>query len=95
MSEPMDGPIHPEEIKARLRIRYGTMQKFEREKGLSKGAVSQVLNFGAAWLVTAQAIADDLNIPLHRVSAHYYKKLCLNPVSRNDRSAHRQNAEAR
>ncbi|MFY9350359.1 MAG: helix-turn-helix domain-containing protein [Sphingobium sp.] len=91
----MDGPIHPEEIKARIRIRYGTIQRFEREKGLSQGAVSQVINTGLAWHTAAKSIADELDIPLHRVSAHYYKKLCLSPISRNQQAAHRINAEAR
>lgn len=94
MSDIMDGPVHPEEIKARLRIRYGTMRRFETEKGLSHGAVSQVINQGFAWLTVAQAIADELGIPLHRVSTTYYKKLAARPVSRKQPSAHRQNAAA-
>lgn len=95
MKQPMDGPVHPEEIKARLRIRYGTMRRFEEEKGFSAGAVSQVINFGAAWLAVAQAIADELDIPLHRVSNTYYKKLATHPVTRKRQSAHRLNAGVR
>tara|TARA_B100000519_G_scaffold11303_1_gene8685 strand:+ start:1466 stop:1753 length:288 start_codon:yes stop_codon:yes gene_type:complete len=95
MQTPLDGPIHPEEIKARIRMRYGTVQQFEKDKGLSQGAVSQVINTGLAWQSAAEAIADELSIPLHRVSALYYKKMVLASVSRKPKAAHRQNAEAR
>ncbi|MDZ7896398.1 MAG: helix-turn-helix domain-containing protein [Sphingobium sp.] len=91
----MDGPVHPELIKAQLRIRYGSMRRFEEEKGLPAGAISQVINQNMAWLVVAQVIADELGIPLHRVSKHFYKKLALRPISRKRRTPHRQNAEAK
>lgn len=95
VKEPFDGPVHPEEIKARIRMRYRTMKRFEMEKGLQVGSVSRVINFDTPWLVTAQAIADELAIPLHRVSTHYYKKLVTHAVSRKPKAVHRQNAEAR
>lgn len=95
MVQPLDHPVHPEEIKARLRMRYGTVRRFEEEKGLQSGSVSRVINFETPWLVTAQAIAAELDIPLHRVSLHYYKKLIQRPVSRKRRATHRLNAEAK
>jgi lambda repressor-like predicted transcriptional regulator len=91
---PMDGPLHPEEIKARLRMRYGTLKKFAEEKGFDPQATSRVLA-GVPWLVPAQAIADELGIPLHRVSSYYYRKLIADPVRRKRQTAHRLNAEAR
>lgn len=93
--EIFDAPLHPEEIKARLRIRYGTIHCFEQAKELSQGAVSQVINTGLAWETAARAIAEELGIPLHRVSTHYYRKFILTPVIRKGADAHRQNAEAR
>lgn len=93
----MNPPLHPEELKAQLRMRFGTLSKFERDKGLPLRSVSQVLA-GRAILPTAEAIADVLDIPLHRVSAHYhnlYDKLSTIPRYRLKASrAHLQNGEA-
>ncbi|HEX7821083.1 MAG TPA: helix-turn-helix domain-containing protein [Sphingobium sp.] len=90
----MDGPLHPEEIKARLRMRYGTLKSFAETKGFEAQAVTRVLA-GIPWLVPAQAIADELGIPLHRVSSYYYRKIVSDPIRRKRSIAHRLNAGAR
>jgi lambda repressor-like predicted transcriptional regulator len=90
-------PLHPEDIKAPLRIRYGTVGKFEKLAGLPPRSVSQVL-YGKAIERAAEAIADELDIPLYRVSEHYHSlfyKLSTAPRHRrNPPVAHRQNDEA-
>jgi lambda repressor-like predicted transcriptional regulator len=89
-------PLHPEEIKAQLRMRYGSLVKFEKAKSLPCRAVTQLL-LGKATMPTAEAIADELDIPVHRVSSHYhsmYYKLSTSPRHRRDGDpAHRQNAK--
>lgn len=89
----IEEPVHPELIKAHLRIHYGSLEKFEKKKGLPSRAVSQVLT-GKAGRSTAEAIADELRIPLHRVSTHYYKLATTVAYRRKASRAHRLNAEA-
>lgn len=93
----MNPPLHPEEIKAQLRMRHGTILEFERKRGLACRSVGQLL-LGKAILPAAEAIADELDIPLHRVSAHYhdlYYKLSTSPRHRRKPlAAHLQNGEA-
>lgn len=87
--------MHPEEIKAQIRMRYGSLAKFEKAKGLAKHSVSFVL-FGRAIMPTAEAIANELDIPLHRVSflyhSQYYKLATIPRHRRDDAPAHRINA---
>lgn len=47
--------MHPEDIKAGLRKRYGTVADFERAKGLPAKSVSEVLR-GRAWQRIAEAV---------------------------------------
>lgn len=93
----MNPPLHPEELKAQLRMRFGTLVKFEQAKGLAKNSVSFVLQ-GRAILPTAEAIADELDIPLHRVSTLYHEQYCNLAVSpryrRKQKQSHRLNGEA-
>lgn len=82
----MNPPLHPEEVKAQLRMRHGTISAFEKSRGLPPRTVSQIL-FGKAIRKTAEAIADELDIPLHRVSQHYhdlYYNLSTSPRYRRD-----------
>ncbi|WP_191229204.1 helix-turn-helix domain-containing protein [Aurantiacibacter xanthus] len=84
----MNPPLHKEEIKSRIRQRYGSMLAFEREKGLMNHSVSLVLA-GHPILPTAEAIADELDIPVHRVSRRYhdqYLKLAISPRHRGPKS---------
>lgn len=91
----MNPPLHPEEIKAQLRMRYGTLQEFEKAKGLAPRSVSWLLS-GKAIMPAAEAIADELDVPVHRVTSHYhsqYYKLSTTPRHRRDDEAmHRLNA---
>jgi len=50
---------HPEEIKAALRIRHGSLYEFERKCDLPRKSVADVLR-GRAVAKTAEAIARDL-----------------------------------
>lgn len=94
----MNPPLHPEEVKAQIRMRFGSLAKFEKAKGLAKHSVSFLLH-GRAILPAAEAIADELDIPLHRVTSHYheqYYKLSTSPRHRRERPApHRLIAGAR
>jgi lambda repressor-like predicted transcriptional regulator len=91
----MNPPLHPEEVKAQLRMRYGTLTAFEKALGLPLRSVSFLLQ-GKAIMPTAEAIADALDIPLHRVSQHYhdlYYKLSTSPRHRREpATAHRLSA---
>lgn len=92
----MNPPLHPEEVKAQLRMRFGTITEFERVRGIAHRSVSQLL-LGKAILPAAEAIADALDIPLHRVSVHYhdlYYKLSTSPRHRRKvGAAHRLSGE--
>lgn len=93
----MNPPLHPEEIKAQLRMRYGTLQEFEKVKGLAHRSVSLLLA-GKAIMPTAEAIADELDIPVHRVTSHYhqqYYNLSTTPHRREKAPRHRLSAGAR
>ncbi len=52
-------PTHPEDIKAALRKRYGSLAKFERDRDLGGRSVTDVL-LGRRRPDTAAAIADAL-----------------------------------
>jgi len=90
----MNPPLHPEEIKAQLRMRFGSLAKFEKAKGLARHSVSFLLH-GRSIMPTAEAIADELDIPLHRVTSLYheqYYKLSTSPRYRREALAtHRLN----
>ena len=93
----MNPPLHREEIKAQIRMRYGSLRKFEIAKGLALHSVSFVLH-GRAIMPTAEAIADELDIPLHRVSGLYHEQYCNLAVSPRYRhkakAAHRLSEKA-
>lgn len=94
MNALLNHPLHSEEIKSRLRMRYGTLKNFAELKGIDPQAITRVLA-GTPWLRPAQAIADELCIPLHRVSSYYYKKLITPPTKRKRRVTHRLNDEVK
>lgn len=93
----MNPPLHPEEVKAQIRMRFGSLAKFEIAKGLPKNSVSFLLH-GRPILPTAEAIADALDIPVHRVAALYheqYVRLSMVPrYRRAEAKAHRLSDEA-
>lgn len=47
--------MHPEDVKAGLRKRYGTVAAFERKKGLPPKSVTEVLR-GRAWRRVSDAV---------------------------------------
>ena len=91
----MNPPLHPEEVKAAIRMRFGSLAKFEKSKGLARHSVSFLLA-GRAIMPTAEAIADELDIPLHRVTSLYheqYYKLSTTPRHRRKQAgAHSREA---
>lgn len=62
----MTAPLHKEDIKARLRKRFGSLVAFEAKAGRPPGSVKDVLR-GRASIATEEAIAAELNEPLHRL----------------------------
>ncbi len=58
--------MHPENIKAALRIRYGSLKAFEAAKNLPAGSVWDVLR-GRAVRRTAEAMAKELGLPVTTV----------------------------
>lgn len=61
--------MHKEEVKARLRMRYGTLIAFERARSLPARSVKDVLR-GRSVRRTAEAIADELGMALHDLFPH-------------------------
>lgn len=59
-------PLHPENIKAELRKKFGTLRAFERAKGLPTASTVDVLR-GRAVTRTAKAIAVELGVPLNLI----------------------------
>lgn len=55
--------IHPELIKARLRIEFGSVEAFERMKKLPRHSVRDVLR-GRAVRRTAEAVAEAMGMSL-------------------------------
>lgn len=59
-------PIHPVEIKAQLKKRYGSVLAFERYRRLPPESVRDVLR-GRSNVRVAHAIADELGLELHQI----------------------------
>jgi lambda repressor-like predicted transcriptional regulator len=55
--------MHKEEIKAQLRMRHGSLEAFERARGLSHKGVANLLQ-GRGSRPVAAAIAAELNLPI-------------------------------
>lgn len=82
--------FHPEDVKAAIRKRFKSLDKFEREHGLFRGAVNDLLR----GKVTART-ADLVNAVLVIESANATPKPTVISVgNRNGAAAHRQNARA-
>jgi lambda repressor-like predicted transcriptional regulator len=58
--------MHPEDIKAELRKRHGSMTAFAEARGLPRQSVSNLL-CGRISRPVAKAIAEELNMPLKLV----------------------------
>lgn len=84
---------HPEMIRAELRIRYGSINQFERTKGLPLHSCKDVLT-GKSRPAIAQAISDELAIPLHDLFPLRWVKSPNSDDSIPIRFSHRLKAEA-
>ena len=81
--------MHPEDIKAAIRKRHGSLAKFEQARGLKERSVTDVLR-GKTSRPTAEVIAAELGHTLESLFPSAYAD-----SSGGVRIVHRQNAEAR
>lgn len=81
--------MHPEDVKAGIRKRYGSVAEFERVKGLPPKSVTEVLR-GRAWRRVSEAVEAALqeNEPPHLLSE-------CSDSSEQSASAHRLSGAAR
>jgi lambda repressor-like predicted transcriptional regulator len=82
--------IHPGLIKARLRMEFGSVEAFERQKGLARHSVRDVLR-GRAVRRTAQAIADAMGMS---ISDLFPGRFISTDHKSLKRDSHRLNAES-
>lgn len=85
--------MHPEDIKAAIRKRHGTMAEFERARGLAKRSVTDVLR-GKPSRPTAKAIAAEVGHKLEDLFPGNPQSAFADNSSETS-DAHRQNAEAK
>lgn len=78
---------HPEDVKAAIRKRFGSMAAFERAERLSTGSVSEILR-GRASARTAKAVERVL-----RAQANETESM-ISVDSASDGGVHRQNGSA-
>lgn len=81
--------MHPEDVKAGIRKRFGSVAEFERQRNLPPKSVTEVLR-GRAW----KRVSDAIEAVLQEESPSSE----LSEVSGNSvqfRTTHRQNAAAR
>ena len=85
--------LHREEVKARLRMKYGTLGKFEQEQGLPPRSVNDIFQ-GKTARRTAEAVASELGVSIHWLFPGRYAEKSAKPDT-NERSAaaHSLNAE--
>lgn len=83
--------LHREEIKAQLRMRFGTIEAFEQARHLPARSVKDVLR-GRAVRRTAEAIADELGVPLQAVSSRYEDQSPEGDNNGNEDGPHRLNS---
>jgi lambda repressor-like predicted transcriptional regulator len=75
--------MHPEDVKAGLRKRFGTIANFERAKGLPRASVTDLLR-GRPSARVLEAVEDALNTPEPPAP-----QSDLSDSSANDDGAHR------
>lgn len=76
--------MHPEDIKAALRKRFGTIRNFEIEHGLTKGSVGEILR-KRRWAKVERAVESAIFSSENQSGK---------PDSRASHAAHRLNAKA-
>lgn len=69
--------LHPEEIRAKLRMKFGTLGEFERARKLPARSVTDVLR-GRSVKRTEKAIAKELGVGLHVISRRYADLVSVN-----------------
>jgi lambda repressor-like predicted transcriptional regulator len=85
---------HPEEIKAALRIKHGSLYKFEKKADLPRKSVADVLR-GRAVAKTAEAIAKDLGRSVQELFPGRFKSSDLSDSSTRDSAVQHLIAEAK
>lgn len=86
--------LHPEEIKARIRMRHGSTFAFERKLGLPHKSVVDVLR-GRAVAQTAEAIANDLGKTVQELFPGRFKLSDMSDGSTVDSETQHLNAGAK
>ena len=81
--------VHPEDVKATIRKRFGSLGRFEEERGLKRRSVTDVLR-GKPSRPTAEAIANELGRPVHDLFPGKYQPANADG-SNTHAAAHRQN----
>jgi len=84
--------VHPEDVKAEIRKRYGTVKAFEAAEGLPPTSVRDVLR-GRPSRRTAQAIANCLGRPIATLFPGRFSVEAEDTSQKRD--AHRLTGEAR
>lgn len=98
-SEPSKG-WHPEDIKAALRKRHGTLTRLCRQWGLSSNVISIALHRDSLLWTVERRIADALEVPPHTLWPDRWHPdgtpvpPAERKASRNRPVAHRPNAKA-
>jgi len=86
--------LHREEIKAKLRMKFGTIEAFEQLRELPPRSVKDVLR-GRSVRRTAEAIAFELGVPIQAVLSRYEDHPSPNgDCNDNKAETHRQSARA-
>jgi lambda repressor-like predicted transcriptional regulator len=92
--------LHKENLKADLRIRYGSLRRFEEAKNLTPDSVRDVLR-GRASRHAEAAIAEELGLPVHEIFPKRYRapkageSSAIRDCSVQKRETHRLSAEER
>lgn len=91
----MQAPTHPEDIKAAIRKRFGSLAKFERESGLPEQSARDVIR-GKASRRTAHAIARALHTTVEELfPGRFDLESHIRDNSTEAGTPHRLNAEVR
>lgn len=85
--------LHPEDIKASIRKRHGSLAAFERTRGLPQESVRDVLR-GKSVSQTAIAIAEELGVTVQKLFPGRFQSL-IRDNSRAGDMPHRQNGGAK
>lgn len=82
--------IHPEDIKAAIRKKHGSIAHFERTRGLKRRSVTDVL-IGKRARPTAEVVAAELGHTAESLFPHIYQSATADH-SREEEGTHRLNS---